>query len=56
MANIPTEKEIEKLQKESLKQEEKKLKSQEAQGKTFVNYGQGNIPEEIWKNLPGKVE
>lgn len=56
MAKILTEEEIKKLQEETKKQDEKKLESQEKQGKTFVNYGQGNIPEEIWKNLPGKVE
>lgn len=56
MANIPTDKEVEKLLKQSKKEEEKKLESQQKQGKDFVNNGQGVIPEPVWKNLPGKVE
>ena len=56
MAQIPTEKEVEKLLEQSQKAEDKKLASQKKQGKTFVNNGQGVIPEPIWKNLPGKAE
>ena len=56
MANIPTEKEVEKLLAESETQDKKKTKSQKKQGKDFVNNGQGVIPEAIWKNLPGKKE
>ena len=56
MANIPTEKEVEKLLSESEAQDKKKTKSQKKQGKDFVNNGQGVIPETIWKNLPGKKE
>lgn len=54
MAHIPTEKEVEKLLEQSKKADEKKLVSQEKQGKDFVNNGQGVIPETVWKNLPGK--
>lgn len=56
MAHAPTEAEIKKLQEQSVAKEEKKLASQEAQGKTFVNVGQGVIPEAVWKNLPGKTQ
>ena len=56
MANIPTEKEVEKLLAESEAQDKKKTKSQKKQSKDFVNNGQGVIPEAIWKNLPGKKE
>lgn len=56
MANIPTEKEVEKLLAKSEAQDKKKIKSQKKQGKDFVNNGQGVIPEAIWKNLPGKKE
>ncbi len=54
MANIPTEKQIEKLIAKSDSQDKQKTISQEKQGKVFVNNGQGVIPEAIWKNLPGK--
>lgn len=56
MAHVPTEKEIKKLQDQSLKSDEKKLASQNKQGKEFVNSGQGVIPETVWKKLPGKTE
>lgn len=56
MAKSPTEKEVEKLVNQSESQEQRKLASQEKQGKTFVNQGQGVIPETVWKNLPGKTE
>lgn len=56
MANIPTEKEVEKLLAKSEAQDKKKTKSQKKHGKDFVNNGQGVIPEAIWKNLPGKKE
>jgi hypothetical protein len=55
MANVPTEKEVEKLIAESDSQDRQKETSQEKQGKEFVNNGQGVIPEVIWKNLPGKT-
>lgn len=56
MATVPTEAEIKKLQEQAEAKEAKKLASQEAQGKDFVNNGQGVIPEAYWKTLPGKVE
>ena len=56
MANVPTKAEIKKLQEQSQKADDKKQASQEKQGKDFVNNGQGNIPETIWKALPGKSE
>lgn len=54
MAYIPTEAEVNKLLEQAQKAEDKKLASQEKQGKTFVNNGQGVIPESAWVNLPGK--
>lgn len=56
MAQAPTEKEVDKLLEQSQKADDKKVASQEKQGKDFVNNGQGVIPEAVWKNLPGKVE
>lgn len=54
MAKVPTEKEVAKLLEQTAAKDEKKLASQQAQGKDFVNNGQGVIPESVWKNLPGK--
>lgn len=54
MAKPATSKEAERLLEQSRLAEEAKLKSQQAKGKDFVNYGQGVIPERVWKNLPGK--
>ncbi len=54
MANVPTQREVEKLIEKATAQDEKKTESQAKQGKDFVNYGQGVIPEAVWKNLPGK--
>lgn len=54
MAHVPTEAEVKKLQEQSAAKEEKKLASQEANGKDFINGGQGVIPEAVWKSLPGK--
>lgn len=56
MAKAPTQEEVEKLLEQSKTAEEKKLASQEKQGKGFVNNGQGVIPESAWLNLPGKKE
>lgn len=55
MANVPTEKEVNRLQNQSLKTEEKKVASQAKLDKEFVNSGQGVIPETVWKELPGKT-
>lgn len=54
MANIPTEKEANKLIAKSDAQDKRKEESQAKQGKEFANNGQGVIPETAWKNLPGK--
>ena len=56
MASVPTQAEVDKLLEQSKKADEKKLASQEKQGKDFVNNGQGVIPEAYWKQLPGKAE
>ena len=56
MAKLPNKKEIKKLLSQSQNKEKEKLASQKKQGKTFVNNGQGVIPEAVWKNLPGKTE
>lgn len=47
---------VELLQTQSKAEEDTKRAEQELEGKGFVNNGQGVIPEEIWKNLPGKTE
>lgn len=54
MAQIPSNSDVAKLQKQSERAEKKKLALQEKQGKGFENHGQGVIPEAVWKNLPGK--
>ena len=54
MAKTPTANTVEKLLSQSEKAEAKKLESQRKKGKGFTNYGQGVIPEQVWKNLPGK--
>lgn len=56
MATVPTEAEVKKLQEQSEAREAKKLASQEAQGKTFVNYGQGVIPEAQWQEIKAREE
>ena len=54
MANIPSTEEVEKLKLQTQKEFEDKLESQKQLGKDFVLTGAGVIPEEVWKNLPGK--
>ena len=54
MANIPTLEEIEKLKAETQAAIDEKTLTQKELGKDFVPTGAGVIPEEIWKNLPGK--
>lgn len=56
MAFTPKEKEVKKLQDQSLKAEDKKVATQAKLDKEFVNSGQGVIPETVWKELPGKTE
>lgn len=56
MANVPDKKEVQKIKRQSRDADRRKLASQEKEGKTFENNGQGVIPEAVWKNLPGKTE
>lgn len=55
MAQIPTKRESDRIVTKATAEDEKKLASQEKKSKTFVNNGQGVIPEAVWKNLPGKA-
>lgn len=55
MAQIPTQKEIDKLKAQTQAEIDKKIKSQKKLGKGFIPTGAGVIPEDIWQNLPGKV-
>lgn len=55
MANIPTQEQVAKLHKQSRDAISKKRRVQKKQGKGFVDYGQGVIPERVWQNLPGKT-
>lgn len=54
MANLPSNDEIRALQAQSAGEENAKIRSQLEENKIFENHGQGVIPEEIWRNLPGK--
>lgn len=56
MAVVPTDEEIKTVQDETAKAEAEKLEAQKAEGKDFVNNGQGVMPEDVWQNLPGKKE
>lgn len=56
MATVPSEEEIKSTQAETAQAEAEKLEAQKAEGKDFVNNGQGVMPEEVWQNLPGKKE
>lgn len=56
MANVPSEKEVKTTLEESQKAEQEKLEAQKAEGKEFVNNGQGVMPEDVWQGLPGKQE
>ena len=56
MATVLSDAESAEIRKQSDLEEELKRKEQEAEGKEFVNHGQGVIPEEKWQNLPGKTE
>lgn len=56
MAYVPTEAEVKDLLAQAQEADDKKTESQQAEGKDFVNNGQGVIPEEVWKTLPGKTE
>lgn len=54
MAQLPSNDDIRALQAQSAAEENEKFRSQREQNKPFENHGQGVIPEEIWRNLPGK--
>lgn len=56
MANVPNQEHVARLRKQSRDADSKKRRAQKKQGKDFVNYGQGVIPEKVWQNLPGKTE
>lgn len=56
MAYVPTEAEVKDLLAQAQEANDKKTESQQAEGKGFVNNGQGVVPEEVWKTLPGKTE
>lgn len=54
MAYIPTQEQIDKLKAETQAAIDKKIISQQKLGKGFVPTDAGVIPENTWKNLPGK--
>lgn len=56
MANVPSEQDVKTTLEESKKAEQEKLEAQKAEGKEFVNNGQGVMPEDVWQGLPGKQE
>ena len=56
MAKTLAKSEVARIKKAAEGKVDRKLASQQKQGKEFVNHGQGVIPEEVWKNLPGKTE
>lgn len=56
MANVPSEQDVKTTLEEAQKAEQEKLEAQKAEGKDFVNNGQGVMPEDVWQNLPGKQE
>lgn len=56
MASVPNEQEVNKTLEEATKADQAKLEAQKAEGKDFVNNGQGVMPEDVWQGLPGKQE
>lgn len=60
MAQVPTNDEIEIIKRKNREEIEAKALDQSAQGKPFNvpadGSGPGVIPEDVWKNLPGKTE
>lgn len=54
MAQVPDEKQVRKNLEQSDRAVKRKLELQKAQGKDFVNHGQGVMPEAVWKSLPGR--
>lgn len=56
MATAPNEQDVKTTLDEAQKAEQEKLEAQKAEGKDFVNNGQGVMPEDVWQGLPGKQE
>lgn len=60
MAQIPSEQEAKDIIDQNAAEHHEKAEAQAAEGKGFNvpadGHGPGVIPEETWKNLPGKVE
>lgn len=56
MAQIPDSDRVQRLKRQSRDADRRKIRSQKKHGKKFENHGQGVMPEEVWKNLPGKKE
>lgn len=50
MAHVPNEEEVAHAQEQAAEADEEKRKDQQAQGKEFVNNGQGVMTEDEWKN------
>lgn len=54
MAQLPDNDEIREHQAQTAREEDEKRKAQEAEGKDFVNNGQGVIPESEWEKFKEK--
>ena len=54
MAQLPDNDEIRENQAQTAREEDEKRKAQEAEGKSFENYGQGVIPESEWEKFKEK--
>lgn len=54
MAQLPSDDEIREHQAQTAQEEDEKRKAQEAEGKEFVNNGQGVIPESEWEKFKEK--
>ncbi|MBS4040365.1 MAG: hypothetical protein KGZ81_07160 [Flavobacteriales bacterium] len=60
MAYIPTPEEVAEIQKQNQLEIEEKTIAQAQEGKSFNLPGDGSgpgvVPEDVWQNLPGKLE
>lgn len=58
MAITPSQEDVAKILDQNQHDQEEKLEAQIAEGKTFNvpadGHGPGVVPEETWKDLPGK--
>jgi len=54
MAHAPSKEHVSRLRKQSRDAVSKKHRNQKKHNKSFVNHGQGVMPEVAWQNLPGK--